>query len=612
MALSLDDVLSAPTDPELLNRHLRSLGLVPAPVAQPSLVPPATVSAAMSPVSAPTPAPAPAMKPFVAPTRYGPEGRTPPAIALSPLSKPHLPGEAAPAAVAGPEVAGAAPTAETSDIKPMTPLRAPTAEESIATGIAQHGGTAKEEGQRQFHQLRPQVTAAPDSIEGLQQLRAQQEFDRSHPWGGEISAHPGAIGKIGHVLARIGNIAGDIVAPGTMANIPGTDINKGLRAERTKEELAGAEKQQTVESAEKAREEREKEQTGIEQQRNVLKARELDIMESKPVKPESIDQAAVDAKMKETNPDTKKPYTAYEARVELANDINAGKQNQKTETRQIVGPDGHAHDKVFDITPGSATFGKPLADLGRSKEDKQPSMSQELAKITAGEKLVIATDKDGEAHLMTRAEAESDPRFDPKKIAVATEKDRADGQQNTAALNDMGAKVKNLTDSSKALDQNTFQRGIVATVLTHGPDSLISAAALAGATDLTKRYIQDVASLREAALALPKQTTGGSRVSEAQAHALWNTVPGVGGDSKYADEQLRKFDENLARLWKKVPHMEGQDRERPFGETTGGPWKAPEGLQDPTHLADNKVARDENGNIVARVKGGQWRDPAQR
>lgn len=38
--------------------------------------------------------------------------------------------------------------------------------------------------------------------------------------------HRGLLGRIGHVLGRMGNIAGDILAPGVMEAIPGTDMNK--------------------------------------------------------------------------------------------------------------------------------------------------------------------------------------------------------------------------------------------------------------------------------------------------------------------------------------------------------------------------------------------------
>lgn len=42
--------------------------------------------------------------------------------------------------------------------------------------------------------------------------------------------HRGWLGKIGHGLARMGNIAGDILAPGVMALTPGTDLNKRFEA----------------------------------------------------------------------------------------------------------------------------------------------------------------------------------------------------------------------------------------------------------------------------------------------------------------------------------------------------------------------------------------------
>ena len=47
--------------------------------------------------------------------------------------------------------------------------------------------------------------------------------------GSEVSKQPGFLGKLEHGLATAGNIAGNIVAPGTMANIPGTEMNQRLQ-----------------------------------------------------------------------------------------------------------------------------------------------------------------------------------------------------------------------------------------------------------------------------------------------------------------------------------------------------------------------------------------------
>lgn len=59
-------------------------------------------------------------------------------------------------------------------------------------------------------------------------------FDPNDPYSlprmGNEPQHRGALGKIGHVMARMGNIAGDVLAPGTMALIPGTDLYKEREA----------------------------------------------------------------------------------------------------------------------------------------------------------------------------------------------------------------------------------------------------------------------------------------------------------------------------------------------------------------------------------------------
>ena len=56
----------------------------------------------------------------------------------------------------------------------------------------------------------------------------QMDFKKAHPWGSPESTHPGVLGKILHGLATAGNIAGDIVAPDVMANIPGTQMHNDI------------------------------------------------------------------------------------------------------------------------------------------------------------------------------------------------------------------------------------------------------------------------------------------------------------------------------------------------------------------------------------------------
>jgi len=80
-------------------------------------------------------------------------------------------------------------------------------------------------------QAAPAVKAAPSPFEenlnqnytALNKLREQ----KANPWGTENN-HPGTLGKIGHIFSTIGNIAGDVVAPGVMARIPGTQLNRDM------------------------------------------------------------------------------------------------------------------------------------------------------------------------------------------------------------------------------------------------------------------------------------------------------------------------------------------------------------------------------------------------
>jgi hypothetical protein len=153
---------------------------------------------------------------------------------------------------------------------------------------------------------------------------ARMKDQDANPWG-TAGNHPGVIGKIGHVLAKIGNIAGDVLAPGTMALVPGTDLNRSIAERRENRQRGESQERETAQAGEQARAQSEKDKSAYEQERNRLTDRKLDIEENK-TKPESIDKAAVEAKTKEINPATGKNWTDYDARVELANDINAGKK----------------------------------------------------------------------------------------------------------------------------------------------------------------------------------------------------------------------------------------------------------------------------------------------
>jgi hypothetical protein len=61
---------------------------------------------------------------------------------------------------------------------------------------------------------------------------ALQNLKFQNPWG-TAENHPGFGGKLGHIAAAIGNVAGNIVAPETMEMIPGTAANRQAQARYT-------------------------------------------------------------------------------------------------------------------------------------------------------------------------------------------------------------------------------------------------------------------------------------------------------------------------------------------------------------------------------------------
>lgn len=86
-------------------------------------------------------------------------------------------------------------------------------------------------GKAEYQEGIPQVTAAPGTVDYYTQKLEQDDYKKAHPWGSDVSAHPGVWGEIGHVAAKIGNVAGDVLDPGAMDRIPGTEAHEALERE---------------------------------------------------------------------------------------------------------------------------------------------------------------------------------------------------------------------------------------------------------------------------------------------------------------------------------------------------------------------------------------------
>jgi hypothetical protein len=235
MAVTLDDLMKLPDQPT--PEHLLSLGLLKPPQPQP---PPAIPNATIANFSPALPekfasAIPPEIHPHPAAAKMEPAAAVHPNRGMNDATMARL---VAGNSVAAPEMSPVAP-AEGSSVFNMPNPQPPNLSFKEKMAL-------------------PQMSAAvqPGSANYYQGQLERQELAKQNPWG-SAENHPGVIGKIGHVLGKIGNTALDVVAPGTAAIIPGTDLhNREVEAE-TKRNLGAAQERELAGEVEKTREKHE-------------------------------------------------------------------------------------------------------------------------------------------------------------------------------------------------------------------------------------------------------------------------------------------------------------------------------------------------------------------
>lgn len=65
------------------------------------------------------------------------------------------------------------------------------------------------------------------------------DYQQQHPWGAPESAHPGVLGKIGHILSTAAQVAGSVIGPGAAVEsmIPGSIINRQEQEQRARGQI---------------------------------------------------------------------------------------------------------------------------------------------------------------------------------------------------------------------------------------------------------------------------------------------------------------------------------------------------------------------------------------
>ena len=221
-------------------------------------------------------------------------------------------------------------------------------------------------------------------------------------------------------------------------------------------------------------------------------------------------------------------------------------------------------------------------ELARDREQRQKE-SEQLRQQAADEKMVHAVDNNNRVHFTSQGDYNTHAGdFHPHPFTLPPgEYDKA--VQSATRVNEMQARMNDAAMTARAFNwRDSGQVSIVTQLMnqlnepswvgrTLGIDPLgwlqqnfLTRPGAEGATPETRNYVISLLSLREAMLALPKEITEGSRMTEQGVGALYATLPqGWTPNYAWAIGQLRATQAILDRdRGTKVPIIDGMREER--------------------------------------------------
>lgn len=323
---------------------------------------------------------------------------------------------------------------EKSDVGPILSGGSPEMPQYTGTQKAMNAEKHSElQAKRQDYDKRIQAaldTGTPQGQAEAASLQlAKSHFDKMNPFGSEAN-HPGLIGKIEHGLAKAGNIAGNIVAPGTMSLIPGTELNKQEQRTRAEGEVAQGEENRLKEA--QASEAEGKPALQQEQQRITEEKNQMTHEAALRQKGYKTDAAGNEVPLQ---------YAEMSAHEQGVYDLNAAKSN--------------AQNAIAELKQAQADPNSPQSKLILEK-----AKSEAKKLDIAGQKLGLDTDRykaeflgvDREGKPLPGAQTTTEGKAVGTKVAAAESKATA-MQKNKA---DLSENVQhNVDEATKLIKNNT-------------------------------------------------------------------------------------------------------------------------------------------------------------
>lgn len=124
---------------------------------------------------------------------------------------------------------------------PTNPTAAPTGKEAFRAQIKMYDAAYQSAMDRAAATNDPQYREQAGRIQ-----EAKLAYEKAHPWGSPESAHPGVLGKIGHVAEMVASRAPGL-AP-IVATLPGSEMSRANEARGAREEVKEASAENTAEN----------------------------------------------------------------------------------------------------------------------------------------------------------------------------------------------------------------------------------------------------------------------------------------------------------------------------------------------------------------------------
>jgi hypothetical protein len=558
MPIGLQDLLAMPANPD--PEELRRRGLLPPvpPMATPPIIPQVGQSSGtqVPPMQIPKPAPETTVV-----TAKRPEDEQ-----VAPMEPP-----------------------KTKETLPMQQPGEPNLLNSPRASLM--GFPSREEARRGGEDLNapaggPHIIPPIGSAAGHEVNLERSRDEALHPWGGPEN-HPGLLGKVGHVAAKIGNIAGDIVAPAVMANIPGTELNKKIEGEReeklrgqaeTRESEAGLRKANTGLLEDQAKYDTpEKRQAYMDANPDLFKGtsdfeKHDYVLSGKFPQKEPTPPAAKIAFHYETQDG--KMLAVYEDGT--TKEFPAGKEKEIQEKYP-----GLTADELAMFPPPAREKFKTDEEFAAARADWGQKLSkykenQKIREAIAGraplqrEYSVLDTKNGNQPSYVTPEMLAAEPgRYMPAGPA-------ATALNKTGLMEDIRSTLNKARDAVGRMGNEGFdakQRAWIAAGLAapQGQAGQYTESLLRSAlTDAQQDYIIALFQMKENAMAM-RTILGAGQGSEDLRTAITQTLPGAGTPSKeFFNKQVNAVEQTLNRLERGVPKVPLNPEKQTTGNKEGG------------------------------------------